>query len=425
MSKSQSLTTVREKEKNQMRRALVILITILWLAVCAHGQGTVQIRSGATVPTNCTPKANDGLFYKNSGSNIGLYECTAANTWTFRGSLNFGGALTPTALTGNVNDYSPTNLGSSFAIRIDGGASDRNITGLATGSDGRLVMIINIGSTNTLTLKDASSSSTAANRFLFGADVVLGINQSVTLRYDGTTSRWRPFTEVLTSSGVTAGSYGMATITVDAAGRVTAASSGLTTVQTLGNKTLTMGGASTNLLADSVDPTKTAVFGLTNITAGQQRTINVPDANTTTTQARTPVDSVAVTGINGTTGVQSTATFDQLLSTTPAVDMNTATATTLYTSPTGRSTIIKSVTVRNCSTSITTASYSFGWNSATFNDVIANATHTELTGSTLGTSIAAKVGFTVGTSTGTFKVLMNTLQGGAATCTMDVWGYTF
>lgn len=209
-----------------------LLSAFCLLPSAVNAQGVVSIRSGATVPANCTPRSNNGLFYKNSGANIGLHECTAANTWTYRGALNFGGTLTPTALSGDVNNYSPTNLASSFAIRINGGAADRNITGLATGSDGRLVLIINIGATNTLTLVDQSASSTAANRFLIGADLVLPINASVFLRYDGTSSRWRPVGQVLSNSGATAGSYGSATqvgtFIIGADGRITTA--GNTTV---------------------------------------------------------------------------------------------------------------------------------------------------------------------------------------------------
>lgn len=113
------------------------------------------------------------------------------------------------------------------------------------------------------------------------------------------------------------------------------------------------------------------------------------------------------------------------LSSTSSVDMNTATATTLYTVPTGKSCIITHVIVRNASTSLTTASYSLGFNSAAFNNVIADATHTELTGSTLYTVLIAKAGATRGVAADTFKVLMNILQGGAATTTMDVYGYLF
>lgn len=122
---------------------------------------------------------------------------------------------------------------------------------------------------------------------------------------------------------------------------------------------------------------------------------------------------------------QVTNTAEALLSTTAAVNMNTGTATTLFTVPTGLSCIITRVVVRNASTSLTTASYSFGFNSAVFDNVIANATHTELTGSTLYTVLSAKVGATRGAAADTFKVLMNTLQGAAATTTMDVFGYLY
>jgi len=58
------------------------------------------------------------------------------------------------------------------------------------GAEGDLVEIINTGATNILVLKDQSSSSTAANRFLFGADVSIGTNKAIVLRYDATTARW-------------------------------------------------------------------------------------------------------------------------------------------------------------------------------------------------------------------------------------------
>lgn len=113
------------------------------------------------------------------------------------------------------------------------------------------------------------------------------------------------------------------------------------------------------------------------------------------------------------------------LASVAGVDMNTATATTLFTVPAGVSCIIERVVVRNASTSLTTASYSFGFNSATYNNVIADATHTELTGSTLYTILSAKIGATRGAAADVFKVLMNILQGGVATTTIDVYGYLF
>lgn len=116
---------------------------------------------------------------------------------------------------------------------------------------------------------------------------------------------------------------------------------------------------------------------------------------------------------------------EQLLASVASVNMNTGTATTLYTAPTGKSVVITKVVIRKASTSLTTASISFGWNAGTDNDVIADATHTELTGNTLYTILVAKTGAKVGVqgTNGTFAVICNILQGGAATVTIDVYGY--
>jgi hypothetical protein len=111
------------------------------------------------------------------------------------------------------------------------------------------------------------------------------------------------------------------------------------------------------------------------------------------------------------------------LATVTGVDMNSASAQTLYAVPTGKSCIISCVVVRNASTSLTTASYSFGFTGAAYNDVIATGTHTELTGATLYTVLNAGVGSKVGVAAANFSVIMNILEGGAATTTMDVFGY--
>jgi hypothetical protein len=77
------------------------------------------------------------------------------------------------------------------------------------------------------------------------------------------------------------------------------------------------------------------------------------------------------------------------------------------------------------STSLTTVSFSVGWNSGSSNDVIANATHTELTGATLYTALLAKTGAKVGVGNNSdvLRIKCNTPQGGAATADFDVFGY--
>lgn len=106
-------------------------------------------------------------------------------------------------------------------------------------------------------------------------------------------------------------------------------------------------------------------------------------------------------------------------------NLNTGTDQILYHVPAGRSCVITKIVLRNASTSLTTWSGSFGWNSTAFNNVIADATHTELTGNTLYTALLPKIGATVGVAADTLKLKNNTLQGGAATVDVEVHGYLF
>jgi len=108
--------------------------------------------------------------------------------------LAMTGKVTPTALSGDVNDY---NLCTTAVCRINGGAADRNVTGLTAGLDGDIQTLRNIGTTNALVLKDESASSSAANRFAFGSDITLFPKDAQTVIYDGTLARWTPL-----SSGI-------------------------------------------------------------------------------------------------------------------------------------------------------------------------------------------------------------------------------
>lgn len=139
------------------------------------------------------------------GSN-NLYVGTSATAFNLHGNVNvaltpfqaasaftFNGVISPTALSGDVNDYAPTGFATCDVMRLDGGAANRNITGLAGGAAGRYVIVHNIGTTNSLILIHASASSSAANRFdLSGAaNLTIAARGSTRLWYDGTSSLWR------------------------------------------------------------------------------------------------------------------------------------------------------------------------------------------------------------------------------------------
>ena len=114
-----------------------------------------------------------------------------ANSVVAEKSFGLSGDISPAELTANTDDWNPTDLNISSVIRVSTDAS-RDLTGIVPASpdDGRVLIIHNIGAQN-LVLKDASGSSTAANRFALSGDITLAGDDAVTLQYDTTTNRWR------------------------------------------------------------------------------------------------------------------------------------------------------------------------------------------------------------------------------------------
>lgn len=94
------------------------------------------------------------------------------------------GLLSPSQITANQNDYSPTGLAKSSTVALDVDAA-RTITGLATGWKGRVITLLG-DDTYPITLSAASGSSSAANRFNFLHDLVLLPKHAVVLRHNGT-----------------------------------------------------------------------------------------------------------------------------------------------------------------------------------------------------------------------------------------------
>lgn len=105
------------------------------------------------------------------------------------GTFKLSGDISPAQITSNQNDYNPTGLSTASVLRLNTDAS-RNITGLQGGADGRIVVIVNVGSFN-IVLKDADSGSSAANRFALSSDITLAPDDGVILQYDSTSTVWR------------------------------------------------------------------------------------------------------------------------------------------------------------------------------------------------------------------------------------------
>lgn len=126
----------------------------------------------------------------------------------FSRDISFSGVINITPGS-DQNDYNPTGFVTANAILSAPSIANANITGLTGGRKGREVVWLN-QSANTLTLKDSSGLSTAANRFSFGgSDIVLGNGQSATTRYDDVTARWY---SVANTAGVTVGNNSISAV---------------------------------------------------------------------------------------------------------------------------------------------------------------------------------------------------------------------
>jgi len=153
-------------------------------------------------------------------------------------AVSLSGDISPTQLVANTNDWAPTGFSTASTVRLSTDAS-RNITGIAAGADGRVIILHNVGSFSAvLTNQDVASS--AGNRFLFGGDITLGADTSITLRYDATSSRWR----AITTPGGGGGGGGTVTSAAIAAG-LGITVSGTCTITTSGTCTVTQRTATT------------------------------------------------------------------------------------------------------------------------------------------------------------------------------------
>ncbi len=103
-------------------------------------------------------------------------------------ALYLNGVISPAQITSNTDNYAPTGFSTASTLRLSTDAS-RNLTGIAAGADGRIIVVHNVGAQSLVLKNDVTS--TAANRFFLGADTTLTADTSITLRYDGTTARWR------------------------------------------------------------------------------------------------------------------------------------------------------------------------------------------------------------------------------------------
>jgi hypothetical protein len=108
-------------------------------------------------------------------------------------SLIIGGTLEidsiiEATLTGDVDDWAPTDIGKSSVIKVNSTKKNAAISGITTGDAGRIIIIINYGS-KPIKLLENSAFSKSKNRIRYNGTKVINKNSSVTLLHDG--SMWQ------------------------------------------------------------------------------------------------------------------------------------------------------------------------------------------------------------------------------------------
>lgn len=148
------------------------------------------IGSGLTVGrsayTSSSSTLSAGSFVDN-GTNASI-----AGTLTV-GQI-IGTIISPTAVTGAVNDWAPTGLATAATILVTSSSSTILLNGIAGGVNGRRLRIVNNDAAQTLLIRNENAGSTAGNRILtgFGTDISLGpgLFGCVDLEYRTANSRW-------------------------------------------------------------------------------------------------------------------------------------------------------------------------------------------------------------------------------------------
>ena len=166
------------------------------------GSGTVPDGTTATLDGTLTIQrssagSGDGFFVVvDDGSNTnevrvaegsGVRIVSTDETISLEGETAFADVISASSLSANQNDYAAGDGANTLRLTA---STAVNITGIAGGTDGRLLVLHNVGSNN-ITLTNQGSGSAAANRFDIGEEFALRASHCAIAQYDGTTQRWR------------------------------------------------------------------------------------------------------------------------------------------------------------------------------------------------------------------------------------------
>ncbi len=166
------------------------------LSIRSGGANTLTVDTGGAATLNLGTTNANAVSISRTGITTtvnGALTVTQATTLNGGLTISNGGNVafqrgTDFSTTGTSNNV---DFGTGALFRLTG-ASAQTITGIAGGTDGRIITLMNIGA-NTATLSNNSGSSSAANRIITGtgSDLSILTGASVELAYDSGASLWR------------------------------------------------------------------------------------------------------------------------------------------------------------------------------------------------------------------------------------------
>lgn len=146
--------------------------------------GDLELRAGTGVTANGLTKILDGATT--------VIEVSLANV-DVTGEMHVSAlnVISPASFSTQQDDYAPTGWSTAQVVRLTTGANS-DVTGFSASVTDQVKKIANIGSNNVV-LKHDDANSAAANRMLLpgSTDLTLTPNDTITLFYDPTSTRWR------------------------------------------------------------------------------------------------------------------------------------------------------------------------------------------------------------------------------------------
>ncbi|HET8957337.1 MAG TPA: glycosyl hydrolase family 28-related protein [Microcella sp.] len=180
----------------------LVLNSASGIAINASGTAVTSVATGAVevtgtaiglTSTGDTTIVAGGVLTLAATTQVQATSPFLANQFQANGLMQWNGIISPT-ISADQNNWSPTGLGAANVIRVTASGAARTITGIAGGASGRVLVIINVGTSFAVTLAGESASSTAANRIIALNEAEaeqLGLGHSSVLWYDSTSERWR------------------------------------------------------------------------------------------------------------------------------------------------------------------------------------------------------------------------------------------